>query len=46
MKSTLLNQSADLNVSMTNMEMADSSHRFGPDWLQTVKTHEKSLFQQ
>lgn len=31
---------------MTNMEMADSSHKFGPDWLQTVKTHEKSVFQQ
>ena len=32
---------------MTNMEMDDSSHKFGHDWLQTVKnTQKKSLFLQ
>lgn len=31
---------------MTNMELTDSSHKRGHDWLQSVKTHVKSLFLQ
>lgn len=45
-KLPLLWQSADPHVSMTNMEMTDSSHKHGHDLLQSVKTHVKSLFLQ